>query len=94
MSDVPETKKSGGGILKGPDGKFSIRRVTGALLISTGVSFLAWAMTMVLDILKISSWVAVIPFAPGVFLILAGLFCYQMFTAQNITDIVGKAKEK
>jgi hypothetical protein len=97
MSDIElekAEKKDGGGMLRGKDSKPSLRRWTGLGLIFGGVGFLAWAMSLTADILKISSWVAIVPVIPGVFLIMAGLFCYQLFTAQNITDIVGKAKDK
>lgn len=95
MSDVElekAEKKDGGSIFKGPDGQWSLRRISGASLILTGIGFLAWAMTMVFEMLKVTSWIAVIPFAPGVFLVLAGLYSYKIFTTQNIKEILGKDK--
>jgi hypothetical protein len=93
----------GGGLMKGADGKLSLRRLLGVILIAFGIiaEFMALIFVFIIafDAIKnqMSVWDIVLFslfFVPGAVLIVGGLFIMKQITSQAIASIISKSKGK
>ena len=85
MGDKTQTENMTG-ILRGPDGKLSGRRLLGTIA-------LAWAgvLETIAQIQGLASWVGILP---GAVLALAGLILWGLVSWQNIRDAAAILKGK
>ena len=93
---IPEQKEEpvdGGGMLKGKDGKWSIRRISGfaSFIFAAGVAVYGLAR---LPVDRALAWSDAIFFLPSALFIVLGAYLLRMITNQNISEIVGAVKGK
>ena len=107
MSEIDQsTAIDGGGIISGPDGKLSLRRILGLIFAGIGSGMLISSLIIVCNLLfaiidkpaiVLTAWHAVLItmcFAPGVFMIAAAMFVMKQITTQAISGIVAATKGK
>jgi hypothetical protein len=94
MSDIGQSVIiDKGGLLKGGDGKISLRKLMGSIFAIIGVISLILAQIQLAGKEVISSWDALL-YVPGIFLIFACLYILKIITAQNIQAIAKSVKGK